>query len=126
MIPSRNGAQDNPPDAPPVNGIEFLSTALRKRVKAVLREIPGVREGQDMECLHDIRVAARRLRSALSLLTDFFPERTTRRWRKCVQLTMVASHDCRFEQWALENYRPAFEDTFGCRLMLRSIVRQNT
>lgn len=85
MTTPGNGAQEKTPAAPPANGIEFLATALRKRVKAVLREIPGIRKGQDMECLHDIRVAARRLRSALSLLADFFPERTTRHWRKPVR-----------------------------------------
>ena len=90
MTPSRNGAQAGTPGAPPVNGIAFLSAALRKRLKAVLREIPGIRKGRDSECLHDIRVASRRLRSALSLLADFFPERTTRHWRKPVRRLMRA------------------------------------
>lgn len=88
------GAPATPP--PGGQGTAFLATALRKRLKAVRREIPGVRAGEDIECMHDIRVALRRLRCALTVLADFFPERLIKRWRKPVRRltrTMGAARD---------------------------------
>jgi CHAD domain-containing protein len=65
-----------------VDAARFLRTTFRKRLKAVRREIPGTRRGEEIECLHDIRVAGRRLRCAFGLLAEYFPGRSVRRWRK--------------------------------------------
>ena len=74
----------------------FLVTTLRKRLKAVRRRIPGVRKGRDIECVHDLRVALRRLRGALTVLAGFFPAHLVKRWRKPVRRltrTMGAARD---------------------------------
>lgn len=42
----------------------------------------GVRQAEDSECVHDLRVAARRLRSLLPLLTACLSRKTCERWRK--------------------------------------------
>ncbi|HWD55868.1 MAG TPA: CHAD domain-containing protein [Acidimicrobiales bacterium] len=53
-----------------------LAFAVVRRQFAVLRaKEPGTRLGEDPEELHDMRVANRRLRAALSLFADVFPVR---------------------------------------------------
>ena len=53
-----------------------LAYAVLRRQLAVLREKePGTRLGEDPEELHDMRVATRRLRAALSLFADVLPVR---------------------------------------------------
>jgi CHAD domain-containing protein len=46
---------------------------LRRHFAALLAKEPGTRLGDDSEQLHDMRVASRRLRAALSLFADFLP-----------------------------------------------------
>jgi CHAD domain-containing protein len=53
-----------------------LAYAVLRRQLAVLRQKePGTRLGEDAEDLHDMRVATRRLRAALSLFDDVLPVR---------------------------------------------------
>jgi CHAD domain-containing protein len=47
---------------------------LRRHFAALLAHEPGTRLGDDSEELHDMRVASRRLRAALSLFADVLPE----------------------------------------------------
>jgi triphosphatase len=46
---------------------------LRRQFSAMLAKEPGTRLGDDIEELHDMRVATRRLRAALSLFADVLP-----------------------------------------------------
>ena len=46
---------------------------LRRQFAALLAKEPGTRLGDDTEELHDMRVASRRLRAALSLFEEFLP-----------------------------------------------------
>jgi CHAD domain-containing protein len=48
----------------------YAINAILDRIDLMVREIPGVISSEDPECLHRMRVATRRLRSALSLLGD--------------------------------------------------------
>ncbi|MFA5042607.1 MAG: Ppx/GppA phosphatase family protein [Kiritimatiellia bacterium] len=50
--------------------------------------------------------------------------RLSRLGKKRVRMTLYASHDCRFEMWALENHLAAFEDTFGRQLVVRPVVQR--
>jgi CHAD domain-containing protein len=55
-----------------------LAYAVLRRQLAVLRaKEPGTRLGEDVEELHDMRVATRRLRAALDLFVDVLPVRAT-------------------------------------------------
>ncbi len=59
--------------------------ALRRQLSVFLDEEPGARLGDDPERLHDMRVASRRLRAALSLFSEVLPPgvvalRTELRW----------------------------------------------
>ena len=56
--------------------------ALLKYLNAMLGMVDGVRQNEDVECLHRMRVAARRLRSLLPLFNDCLPPKQSARWRK--------------------------------------------
>jgi triphosphatase len=49
---------------------ELARSALSVQVAALLEHEPGVRVGEDIEAVHQMRVATRRLRAALSLFGD--------------------------------------------------------
>ena len=49
---------------------------------AMMGMIDGVRQNEDIECLHRMRVASRRLRTLLPLFDDCLPAKQAIRWRK--------------------------------------------
>jgi CHAD domain-containing protein len=49
---------------------------------ALRQEIPGVRLGQDIEAIHRMRVASRRIRSALPLFETCYPQKYRLPWQK--------------------------------------------
>ena len=58
----------------------FGAEALLKRLEALEKEIEGVYKADDIECIHRMRVASRRLRSVFILFNGCF--KNTKRWRK--------------------------------------------
>src|SRR5512145_2616192 len=56
-------------------------------LEAFTREIHGVKEGQDIEYIHRMRVASRRLRAALPLFRICFPRKQYLRWMQ--ELTKI-------------------------------------
>ncbi len=60
----------------------FGAKTLLKRLQDVVKEIDGVRKSEDIECIHDMRVATRRMRSALALFERCFPGRSSKKWNK--------------------------------------------
>ena len=59
--------------SPTVGDLAF--TVLRRNVGAMLAHEPGTRLGEDIEELHDMRVATRRLRAALAMFIGALPVR---------------------------------------------------
>lgn len=55
---------------------------LLKYLNTMTGMIEGVRQNEDIECLHRMRVASRRLRSLLPLFSDCLPPKQRTRWRK--------------------------------------------
>jgi CHAD domain-containing protein len=53
---------------------EVALAVLRQHFSAMLAKEPGTRLGDDIEELHDMRVATRRLRAALALFAEVLPE----------------------------------------------------
>jgi CHAD domain-containing protein len=51
---------------------------LPVRASELVAQVPGVRRGDDIEHLHDLRVAARRLRAVLEVFEGAFPKRRHR------------------------------------------------
>jgi CHAD domain-containing protein len=59
--------------APDASFAEAAHTAIHKQLNMLLDNLPGTRAGDDIEALHDMRVASRRLRAALSVFVDAYP-----------------------------------------------------
>ncbi|UCD53587.1 MAG: CHAD domain-containing protein [Phycisphaerales bacterium] len=58
---------------------------LRKQLDALIKEVRGVRENQDIEPVHQARVASRRLRAALGMFDDCFESKKVDKWRKRIR-----------------------------------------
>lgn len=63
----------------------LAAEAMLKRLEALAGEAEGVALGEDIECVHRMRVASRRLRTALELFGDCFPARRARTWAKGIK-----------------------------------------
>ena len=59
--------------APRATFDEAAHTSLRQQLFEMMSHLEGTRQGSDMEALHDMRVASRRLRAALSVFAAAFP-----------------------------------------------------
>lgn len=60
----------------------FAMDRLPPLLVAFTKEIPGVRTGKDIEYIHRMRVASRRLRAALPLFEPCFPAKEFRVWMR--------------------------------------------
>lgn len=63
----------------------FGAIALDRYLDALRQEILGVREAKDIECVHRMRVASRRMRSALDLFESCLPAKHFPAWEKQVR-----------------------------------------
>ena len=63
----------------------FATEALLKRLQALTQEMDGVRQAQDIEYIHRMRVASRRLRSAITLFEECLPRKKLPDWQKQVR-----------------------------------------
>ena len=93
---------------------------------AMMGTIDGVRENEDIEYLHRMRVASRRLRSLLPLVSECLPTKQAVRWRRRLRRVTRALGDARdadvqavclqdaLEDCRDDSHRPGLE-----RLLLR-------
>ncbi|MHB8438783.1 MAG: CYTH and CHAD domain-containing protein [Acidimicrobiales bacterium] len=66
-----------PTDVTPLSTVgEVAFAVLRRNMIAMIDNEPGTRLGEDPEALHDMRVATRRMRAALSLFAEALPARS--------------------------------------------------
>jgi len=63
----------------------FGAEALLKRLQALTQESGGVRQAEDIEYIHRMRVASRRLRAALDLFQDTLPHKKFANWERQVK-----------------------------------------
>ncbi|MBP1692361.1 MAG: hypothetical protein H6Q37_244 [Chloroflexi bacterium] len=79
------------PDLGPVTPSDTQAEAGRKVMSqqflAVLRYEDGTRQGEDIEALHDMRVATRRLRAAFDVFGDAYRPKTLKRLLKHLRAT---------------------------------------
>lgn len=61
----------------------FGAQVILNRLEAVLAQVEGVQSGESIEPVHDMRVAVRRLRTALDLFPDLVP--TKARWQPALK-----------------------------------------
>jgi CHAD domain-containing protein len=60
----------------------YGASVLLKHLTALRQEIAGVRSAEDLESIHRMRVASRRLRSAIPLFASCFRKKQVRMWLK--------------------------------------------
>jgi len=75
----------------------FAAGVLQNKLRALCKERDGVKGGEDVEHVHRMRVASRRLRTALDLFQDCLPPKRFAVWRKRTKgLTRAlgAARDC--------------------------------
>jgi len=66
-----------------------------QRLGALLDEVEGVRKGEDIEHVHRMRVASRRLRSALRIFGECFKGKQGKRWRRAVKQVTTSLGEAR-------------------------------
>jgi len=81
---------------PPDPSLRLLAaSALGERLAAMRQHIPGVREAEDIEAVHQMRVYSRRLRAALKVFQPTLPDKKAKRWRKEIRKVTKALGDAR-------------------------------
>lgn len=60
----------------------YAAATLARHLEQLLKQEAGVRAGDDPECIHDARVASRRLRNALRMFRDDLPAKRGKQWRR--------------------------------------------
>ena len=63
----------------------FASVVMLRSVEAMQAEIEGVRAAEDIECIHRMRVASRRLRSAMSVFRETLPVKKQAPWTRTIR-----------------------------------------
>lgn len=58
---------------------------LQKHTQGIQKEVDGVMLAEDIEYIHRMRVASRRLRNAFALFSDLIPQKRYKRWLKAVR-----------------------------------------
>lgn len=100
---------------PSLTAAEAAYAILRKHFGVFLVREPGTRLGEDIEELHDMRVAARRLRAAMSAFGPYLPPRFDRfrlelGW-VAAALGVVRDLDVQIER--MEEWRAGFDESHG-------------
>ena len=68
------------------NTQQFAFKLMATHLQSILDEMDGVKEGKDIEYIHRMRVASRRLRNVLRLFEKQIPAKKVARWTKEVRL----------------------------------------
>ena len=58
---------------------------VRKQTRQLIRRLDGVPKADDIESVHQSRVASRRLRAGLRIFPECFPAKKVKRWRKKIR-----------------------------------------
>jgi CHAD domain-containing protein len=65
---------------------QFLAcTYLHGQLEKLQKELAGARIAENIECVHQSRVASRRMRAGLSFFDKCFPAKKTKQWRSQIQ-----------------------------------------
>jgi CHAD domain-containing protein len=109
----------------------FAAERLAPRVRAFVREIDGVRKSANPDHVHWMRVASRRLRSALPLFSSCFIEKKYRRWMngiKAITAALGSARDTDVQILFLESYAqehpPEFNDGTGIPALIDLLREQ--
>ncbi|MBD3183772.1 CHAD domain-containing protein [Candidatus Poribacteria bacterium] len=82
-------------DEPDESFCLFGAEALLERLQKMNKEISRVREAEDTDPIHDMRVASRRVRSALRLFGQCFDDKDVKVWNKKIKKVRKALGNAR-------------------------------
>jgi CHAD domain-containing protein len=91
----------------------FGAGVLLNHLQALQREVEGVRQARDIEYIHRMRVASRRLRSALELFGDNMPVKKYTRWEaqvRAITRALGAARDTDVQIDLLEHFLASIEN----------------
>lgn len=91
----------------------FAADAMLLRLRQLMKEREGIKLADDIEYIHRMRVASRRLRSALDHFEECFPKKQLKKWKafiKKVTKTLGAARDLDVQIDFLESFEHAHED----------------
>ncbi|MDD5369652.1 MAG: CHAD domain-containing protein [Anaerolineaceae bacterium] len=104
----------------------FGAVLLHRYLDALIQEVDGVRIGEDIEFIHRMRVASRRLRAALPLFSDCLPPKKYPTWEKSIReitKALGAARDLDVQLDVLQDFSAQAQDPHWrpglYRLMLR-------
>ncbi|MEN6610650.1 MAG: CHAD domain-containing protein [Methanoregulaceae archaeon] len=89
----------------------YGAARIRGRVKQLAAEIEGVRKAEDIEAVHRMRVASRRIRAALPLFSCCVPKKKYDRWTREIRnvtRALGAARDKDVQIEFLKKYRKRF------------------
>lgn len=75
---------------------------VRKQARRLGKQLDGVRTAEDIEYVHQARVASRRLRAALRMCDGCFRPKQVKRWRKQIRLITRSLGDARDKDVQIE------------------------
>jgi len=108
---------------PGLDADDPMSEAGRKTFRFHLRRMlyyePGTRQGQDIEDLHDMRVATRRMRAAFRVFGDYFEPQAVAPFLKGLRRTgqaLGAVRDLDVFQQKVQAYRDTLPESYGSSL----------
>lgn len=100
---------------------KFGAGYILEQVLQLETEIDGVLIGDDIEYVHRMRVASRRLRNALGLFNEYFPENYAEKWRSEMKGITKALGNARdldiqirlveekYQEMLNESYKPGYQ-----------------
>jgi CHAD domain-containing protein len=92
---------------------QFAAKSLLPQLAALEAEISGVHAAEDIECIHRMRVASRRIRTRLRLFAGFLPVKRQRTWQlamKEITLALGAARDLDVQLAFLLDFLDALSD----------------
>jgi len=68
----------------------FGAETILNRVGELEKQIAGAKNSDDIEYVHRLRVASRRVRTALNIFTECLPPKQVRKWKKTIRKVTVS------------------------------------
>ena len=75
----------------------FGAETILKRIMELEGQVDGAKRNQDIEYIHRLRVASRRLRAALNIFEECLPKKQIKAWKKAVKNLTVSCGTARDE-----------------------------
>ncbi len=104
----------------------YAAKAMLKHLETLRRHIDGVRADDDVEHVHQVRVASRRLRTTLELFNDVLPSRKSARWLKRIRKTakdLGTARDLDVQIIFMKQFISDLPDDRGCKKLLPGLNR---